>query len=193
MKSVCHKWHSPAMESRAHWELLEERRKQTNPSRIEIEKSIRKEGMAKERAWIKILNLQSSRNSGWHQYPRDQIWRKRLSFLAFGGYPSQRAGFSMSVKKILSGNGLCRSDADSTHSKLRGTGSFPLLSWGWRGVPKLLKLPEMEPRGTLGKDMTIPARPCICLRTCEKPTASHRHDHYHHDDHRHCCHCHRYL
>lgn len=89
---------------------------------------------------------------------------------------------------------MCRSDADSTHSKLCGTGRFPLLSWGWRGVPKLLKLPEMEPRGTLGKDMTVPACPCICLSTCEKPTASHRHYHYHHDDHHHHCrHCHRYL
>lgn len=36
----------------------------------------------------------------------------------------------------------------------------------------MFKLPEMEPRGTLGKDMTTPTiYPLICLSTCGKPTA----------------------
>lgn len=67
-KSLFHKWYSSGMEPIAHGESPEQRRKQGGPSGIESEKPIRKEG-----AGAQILNLQGSRNPGWHQYPRDPV------------------------------------------------------------------------------------------------------------------------
>lgn len=94
VKSVCHKWHSPAMESRG--------KKQANMPKGDRKwkkKTIRKEEITEERALVQILNLPSHRNTGWYHYPTDPNWGKQLKFLAQDGSKSERRMLQLGLCK----------------------------------------------------------------------------------------------
>lgn len=121
-----------------------------------------------ERARVQILNLQSSRNPGWHQYPRDPIAGSDLDSW-HEVHMQVREQDALSLWKRYWVGTLYVLVTATPHIPGYVAQEASLLSWGWRARLKLFKLPEMEQRGTLGNNMTIP----VCPSTCKKINSHH--------------------